>query len=464
MLPKDFISTFPGLEQAMEEAPSVSVRVNPAKGAAVPAGVPAVPWCPAGFWLDERPQFTWDPALHQGLYYVQDASSMIASFAVRRAVDAMGDGGGVLLLDACAAPGGKSIAAVDALPAGSFVVANEYVPARAGVLAENLTKWGAPGVMVTRGDTARYRKLRGWFDIIVADVPCSGEGMFRKDPEAVRQWTPALVGECAARQRVIVANLWEALRPGGILIYSTCTFNRAENEDMLAWLLTEYPEARHMPLDLPAEWGTVVTDGCTHFVPGPVRGEGLTIFMVSKGEPTAPATTSARQQRPSSKERKGSKPGKSPATAIPAQCPAWLEHPADFDLQCVDGRITAIPAEWSGRVRDMAGKLDVVSCGIEIATVKGRDAIPSQGLAMSTAMRRGAFPEVEIGYADAVAYLRREAITLPDGTPRGFVLLTYDARPLGFVKNIGNRANNLYPAEWRILSAHVPADPPRILR
>ncbi len=208
---------------------------------------------------------------------------MITTLAVKQAVSLLGLTSGVLLLDACAAPGGKTIAAIDALPPGSMAVANEYVPGRAAILAENLAKWGSPAKMVTRGDTARFRKLPGTFDIVMADVPCSGEGMFRKDPEAVRQWTPALVEECAARQREIVANLWETLREGGIFIYSTCTFNRTENEDMLAWLLAEYPDGIHIPLDIPDGWGPVTTDGCTHFVPGRVRGEGLTIFMVSKG-------------------------------------------------------------------------------------------------------------------------------------------------------------------------------------
>jgi 16S rRNA C967 or C1407 C5-methylase (RsmB/RsmF family)/NOL1/NOP2/fmu family ribosome biogenesis protein len=459
MLPKDFVSPFPKLEQALNEEPSVSVRVNIGKGVALPAGAAAVPWCRAGFWLDSRPQFTWDPALHQGLYYVQDASSMIASLAVSRAVEAIGATAGVLMLDACAAPGGKTTAAIDALPAGSFTVANEYVPTRAAVLAENLAKWGTSATMVTRGDTARFRKLRGMFDIILADVPCSGEGMFRKDAEAVSQWSPALVAECAARQREIVANLWEALRPGGIFIYSTCTFNRDENEDMLAWLLDNYPEAQHMPLNLPDEWDTITTDGCTHFVPGYVRGEGLTIFMVSKDTPTSARSTAA-----SSSGRAKGKGAKAKATLpVPKECFTWIERPDDYEIANDGTHITAIPAQWSGTVKTLAAALSVVVQGLELATVKGRDAIPGQQLALSTALRRGTFPEVDVEYATAIAYLRRDSITLPDGTPRGFVLLTYASRPLGFVKNIGSRANNLYPADRRILSTHVPDTPPTVI-
>lgn len=460
MLPKDFISPFPGLEEALAEEPAVSVRVNTAKNVVLPPGAAAVPWCPAGFWLDDRPQFTWDPALHQGLYYVQDASSMITTLAVRQAVALMGLTSEVLLLDACAAPGGKTIAAIDALPQGSFAVANEYVSGRAVILAENLAKWGNPAKMVTRGDTSRFRKLPDTFDIVMADVPCSGEGMFRKDPEAVRQWTPALVEECAVRQREIVANLWKTLRPGGIFIYSTCTFNRAENEDMLAWILSEYPDSMHIALDIPDSWGTITTDGCTHFVPGHVRGEGLTIFMVSKGQ--ADSCRPQLQSRRASSADRGRKARK-PAVAVAPECFRWLDRSEDYDIRDENGRIVAVPALWSAKAKELSGKLDVVGCGIEIATVKGRDIIPSQSLALSTSLRRGAFPEVEVGYTDAVAYLRREAVAMPDGTPRGFVLLTYRGAPLGFVKNIGNRANNLYPAEWRILSTHVPSVPPSVV-
>lgn len=460
MLPKDFISPFPGLEEALAEEPAVSVRVNRAKGIAVPHGAETVAWCPSGFWLGDRPQFTWDPALHQGLYYVQDASSMITTLAVKQAVSLLGLTSGVLLLDACAAPGGKTIAAIDALPPGSMAVANEYVPGRVAILAENLAKWGSPAKMVTRGDTARFRRLPGTFDIVMADVPCSGEGMFRKDPEAVRQWTPALVEECAARQREIVANLWETLREGGIFIYSTCTFNRTENEDMLAWLLAEYPDGIHIPLDIPDGWGPVTTDGCTHFVPGRVRGEGLTIFMVSKGVPGL-----GMRQQPSRRASSADRNRKSKKTSAPVspECFRWLDSGEEYDIRDENGRIVALPTLWSAQVKEMSGKLDVVGCGLELATVKGRDVIPSQSLALSTALRRGAFPEVTVDYAAAVAYLRREAVAMPDGTPRGFVLLTYGGYPLGFVKNIGNRANNLYPAEWRILSTHIPPVPPSVV-
>ncbi|MDE6403101.1 MAG: rRNA cytosine-C5-methyltransferase, partial [Muribaculaceae bacterium] len=214
-LPKQFIEQITaltaleprvgGLIEALESTPaSVSVRLN-MRGSHKPvtdiAGRPLgnpVPWCDNGYYLAERPRFTLDPAIHQGRYYVQDASSMFLSHVIDTLTRDERDTP-LVYLDACAAPGGKTTAAIDRLPAGSLVVANEWDFKRASILRENLSKWGHPDTVVSRGDTRRIAKLRAMFDIIAADVPCSGEGMMRKDPEAVSQWSPALVAQCAER-------------------------------------------------------------------------------------------------------------------------------------------------------------------------------------------------------------------------------------------------------------------------
>lgn len=447
-LPEGFVADFEGLADALTGEPSVSLRRNMAKTSPFPAGADTVPWCVDGLYLPDRPQFTFDPALHQGLYYVQDASSMIYSYIVSRLTSGSGP---VAYLDACAAPGGKTTTAVDALPAGSLVVANEFVPGRALTLRENLIKWGAPAVVVTRGDTKRFRKLPGMFDIVAADVPCSGEGMFRKDPEAVRQWTPALVAECAVRQREIIDNLWDAIKPGGYLIYSTCTFNRQENEDMLRWIVDNF-DASVMPMDFPAEWNTVERDGCRHFLPGRVRGEGLTVAVIRKGNECRVFRPSARPGKESPADRK-----------LIDACRGWLNGYADYLFEVGDGMVRAFPQRWITWLRELESKLDVIGRGIEVSSVKGRDLVPTQSLAMSTVYDLKAFASCEVDYRTAVSYLRRESVVLPDGTPRGFVLLTYGGGPLGFAKNLGNRANNLYPNEWRILSTHIPDVAPCIL-
>lgn len=439
--------------------PQVSVRVNPLKGVAVPVGADTVEWCPCGFYLPERKAFTFDPALHQGLYYPQDASSMIAGTVAAM----LAAGRPVRYLDACAAPGGKTTAAASVLPEGSLLVANEYVPARAAVLAENVAKWGRPDVVVTRGDTSRMRRLPGFFDIVAADVPCSGEGMMRKDAVAVEQWTPALVDECAARQREIVENLWEALRPGGYMIYSTCTFNRIENEDMLDFIISSLGgESVDLQLE---KLGSGICRGitpdapaCARFMPHRLRGEGLFVGVVRKPDGPAPRSHSVKKAGPAAVDRN--------LKALAATARGWLTDPDSFVVEpAPNGQsLRAVPQGMVSDLRVLESVLDVVSAGVELATVKGRDLIPSQALAVSSALRADAFPRCEVGYPQAIAFLRRESVTLPDGLPRGIVLLTFGDRPLGFVKNLGNRANNLYPAAWRILSTRMPDSPPEIIK
>lgn len=445
-LPEGFICEFEELRDGLQAPASVSVRLNRAKQVIPADTADKVPWCPQGIYLDQRRQFTFDPAMHQGLYYVQDASSMIYSHIVSSLT---GDTP-VSYLDACAAPGGKTTAAIDALPEGSLVVANEYVFQRAEILAENIIKWGYPQAIVTRGDTARFRKTGAIFDIIAADVPCSGEGMFRKDPEAVAQWSPALVNECAARQREIIENLWHALRPGGYFIYSTCTFNRAENEDIAEFILENF-DAQPIDPAFPEEWDIVKRDNCHHFLPGKIRGEGLTVAIFRK-------TQDAGMSRPAAK------PGKKKSTQkeikIPQSVKEYLIRPDQFTFSINGDKVVAsIPSREADAIN---AACDIVYSAIEVAAIKGRDFIPSQALALSTELNIDAFPTAEIDYPAAIAYLRRETIILEDA-PRGFVLLMYKGKPLGFVKNLGNRANNLYPQNWRILSGHVPETAPDII-
>jgi len=394
-----------GLAEALASgSPVVSARVNLSKGMAVPSGVDRVPWAAdRGFYFRERPRFSLDAAWHQGLYYVQDASSMIIGTIIGR----LGLTAPVVYLDACAAPGGKTTAAIDALPPSSVVVANEYDGRRAAVLRENLMKWGSPDVVTSVGDTARFRRLTDTFDIIAADVPCSGEGMMRKEPEAIAQWSPGLVGQCAALQSEILDNLWPALKPGGYLIYSTCTFNRRENDDNVDRLVARYG-AERVDLGFPPEWG--VTAG-GRFLPHRLRGEGLFCALLRKSGHHA----------------------------------AGLPEGGRFVQQKTADRIIAVRESRLSLIKHLSRALGRIDYGVEVATVKGRDTIPSHSWAMSTVYPRGQYPEVEVDTAAALAYLRRQTVSLPAGTDRGFVLLTHGGFPLGFVKNIGQRANNLYP-------------------
>lgn len=441
------------LAEALENsAPSVSVRVNPARNVSTATLFPdiadgSVAWCADAIYLSERPDFTHDPRLHQGQYYVQDASSMAAGTAAAYLAGLIESSAGESLryLDACAAPGGKTTAAIAALPAGTLAVANEFDYRRAEILKENVIKWGSPSAVVSRGDTALFRRLPEFFHIVAADVPCSGEGMMRKDAKAAAQWSPDLVEQCAQRQKEIIANLWETLMAGGYLIYSTCTFNRRENEEIIQWIADELGGE---PVDLPLEFqGAVRTETMYRFLPGRVRGEGLALGIVRKPGDLCPGFPK------SGRKPKGSTSGKNStgATAkIIGQTEGWLTEPHLWTYTMRGEEATAFPTRHAEAIGRLCRSLDIIHAGVTLGTVKGKGIMPDQSLAMSAAIRRGAFPEAEVGLEGALSYLRRES-AVGFEAPRGPLLLTFGSDPLGFVNNLGNRANNLYPPAWRIL-------------
>lgn len=440
---------WPGLNEALGQVPTVSVRRNPAKPGRLDLHSDGtVSWCADGFYLADRPAFTLDPCLHQGRYYVQDASSMVVGYIAAMLADRieLPATRPLLYLDACAAPGGKSTAAIAALPPTAVVFANEFDYRRANILLENITKWGSPRTVVTRGDTNLYSRLCSFFDIIAVDAPCSGEGMMRKDPAAVAQWSPRLVQECAVRQREILDKLWPALRPGGFLIYSTCTFNTQENEQLTACFAAD-TGATFIELPLANFDGVEVNDCHYRFMPGLVRGEGLCVCVVQK--PFDADTKPAGVGKRSSKHDTGRKG--TTAVSIPDAFRQLL--PADCRIVVgEDGNVSVMEADMAALVDPVLPALDVLSAGVGAGQFKGRDFIPSQALAMSWWLRNhDPIESYAVDKIQALAFLRREAIQLSDEVRKGFVLLTYDGWPLGWVKNLGRRCNNLYPAPWRIL-------------
>ena len=436
-------------EAALQREPIVSLRLNPGKPAVDPATSPAgltpVPWASTGYYAARRPTFTFDPLFHAGCYYVQEASSMFLEQVMRRYVSRP-----VTMLDLCAAPGGKSTHARSLLPEGSLLVSNEVMRPRVSVLVENVQKWGHPDVVVTNNDPVDFRPLRHVFDVILTDVPCSGEGMFRKDAVAVDEWSPDNVALCRQRQRRILTDIWDCLKPGGLLIYSTCTYNKEEDEDNVAWMCDEL-DAEPLAVPVCPEWN-IAPDlsgrglPVCRFLPHRTQGEGFFIAALRKpdGEAEPPAL-----RRGKSGDRKGK------TTPVSAACRTWLRNPEQWEWTCDGARVTAVPLAHKETISLLGRYLRVVSAGIAVGELKGRDCVPSHALAMST-VRADSFPLCEVDHAQALAYLRREALGLPSGVPRGYVALTYRGVPLGFVKQLGSRANNLYPAEWRIRSGYLP--------
>ena len=420
--------------QALETEPVVSIRFNGRKMEA-DSSLNAVPWASAGRYLESRPVFTADPLFHAGCYYVQEASSMFVEQVVRQYLDMP-----VRALDLCAAPGGKSTLLLSLLPQGSMLVSNEPVPLRAQILAENVTKWGNAASLVTRNEPADFAPFRNFFDFILVDAPCSGEGMFRKDSYAVEQWSVSNVEQCAKRQREIVADIWESLRPGGLMVYSTCTFNREENEDCVEWIASELG-AEVLELEISDEWnitGSLTTEGLPvyRFIPGYTAGEGLFLAVLRKdGSSTVMQPKAPRMQLAPAK--------------LKSEVAKWIAAPGDFDFVMQGDTVIAMPKEHTAAMLALQQKLKVLHMALPLAEVKNNKILPLHALAMSTELVAQAFNTVELEREKALAYLHREALLFADA-PVGHLLLTYKGTPIGFVKNIGNRANNLYPAEWRI--------------
>lgn len=411
---------------ALEEAPAVSVRYNQAKYQA-PEGE-AVAWNADGRFLAERPVFTLDPLLHAGAYYVQDSSAMFVGRIFREILALAQPEGQLRVLDLCAAPGGKTTDLLSALrDCGKdySLVSNEISSSRVTALCDNVARWGEAPVAVTSADPAAFGHLEGWFDIIVTDVPCSGEGMFRKDPEALRQWSLDNVALCQARQRRILADVWPSLKEGGILIYSTCTFNHLENDDNVKWIAAELG-AEVLPLDMNYP-GPIRTECGWSLVPGFVKGEGQFVAALRKIAATGSIRIKKNAVRPDAKN-------------------VWLD--ANVAIIRKGELLCALPQALIADA-PVLERLHPLRSGIAVGEVKGKDFIPHADLALARCLSQNAFARYDASLETALSFLKKEAIMAPDA-PKGILLITYNGLPLGFVKNLGNRCNNLLPAGRRI--------------
>ena len=419
--------------------PSTAVRINPLKLNDIPPGFSCgeMTFSRWGRLLAERPLFALDPLFHAGAYYVQEASSMYLEsiLPLMKNMRTERPDGTFRVLDLCAAPGGKSthlLSMLREIP-GSVLVSNEVIRSRAAVLCENISKWGAANVSVTNNDPADFQRLGEYFDVIVVDAPCSGEGMFRKDPEAVAQWSVDNVRLCASRQRRILSDILPSLRPGGLLVYSTCTFNPSEDEDNTSWL------SAGCGLELLEQ---------KHFYPGdPGAGEGF-FFSVLR------LPDSGKDGRRMLKSVKNGKTGvyRCFKESIP-----WVKDGMSVFSRgsFLKAFPTAVAEEMLG-LEEISG-LRVMMSGCVVAEVmEGRAGkavlLPQYSLIQGEAYLRGSLPEVETGQEEALAYLRRGSTVLRDA-PKGYVVLTYCGVPYGLVKNLGSRCNNLLPPSLRLRSA-----------
>jgi len=436
---------------ALEQESPVSIRLNKTKiHKENMLGLLPVPWCEDGYYLEKRPPFTFDPLFHAGCYYVQEASSMFVGAALKQYANE-----DLKILDLCAAPGGKSTLLANLLSENSLLVSNEVIRSRANILSENITKWGNPNVVVTNNDPERIGKLQNYFDVILVDAPCSGEGMFRKDEKSVDEWSVVNVRLCKERQQRIVADIWAALKPGGLLLYSTCTYNIEENEENILWIRDEL-DAGVLPVNVGEGWGISpsLTDEIPayRFFPHKVKGEGFFFALLRKHD-TGGNTDRLKAKKDKTHQRK---------IDLSGDYKAYIKNPDKFTFLENNESWYAIPEVITDHFYLLKSHLNIVSAGVDLGEFKGKDFIPHQSLSMSTHLNQNAFEKYELDWKTAVNYLRKEPLMLPE-TPKGYILLTYKNIPLGFVKNIGNRANNLYPHEWRIRSANIPAEDVNVL-
>jgi NOL1/NOP2/sun family putative RNA methylase len=420
---------YPDFIKALETPSPTSIRLNN-KIDFKPSGQ-QVPWCGKAYYLAERPLFTADPLFHAGAYYVQEASSMFLQQAIEQHFpDAQ------CVLDLCAAPGGKSTLIAQQLEKNAILVSNEIIRSRANILSENMCKWGNENTIVTNNRPKDFGKLSGFFDAIVIDAPCSGEGMFRKDAEAVNQWSEYNVKLCADRQKEIISSVWDALKEDGVLVYSTCTYNTAENEENIRWL-TQHFEAEILRIQIDAEWGIVENEYGYRFYPHRLKGEGFFMAVLRKKE-RASVLHPAKKKK--TKEEK---------TSVEIHSMPLVRH-ENYTVKQIDCFVYAFDKERIDTFLFFNEQFNCLKTGLLLGEIKGKDIIPSAELALSKALDRANVDSIPLEKEDALRFLRKENIAQPAPPKRGYYLAEYENAGLGWLKNVGNRFNNQYPQYWKI--------------
>jgi 16S rRNA C967 or C1407 C5-methylase (RsmB/RsmF family)/NOL1/NOP2/fmu family ribosome biogenesis protein len=451
LLPQSLLSSLASMPGFQEESfvrvhelgdQITSVRLNPAKSFELlnhPFLNRELPitWCSNAYYLQERPLFVKDPLWHAGAYYVQEASSMFIQHIIENIMPNAQD---KIVLDLCAAPGGKSTLLASYFNKG-LVVSNETIKSRNAILVENMTKWGSDRVVVTQNDPSHFKALPHFFDLMVVDAPCSGSGLFRKDPEAINEWSDESVLHCSTRQERILEDSIDALKEGGYLIYSTCSYSFAENEKIMDFIAA-MPGLKNVDISIPENWNIVVTESPNaqakgfRFYPDKIKGEGFFVCVFQKLNNTSTSyyNSSFQWNQITKNER--------------AVLSEHLEMPEAYEYINHQDNIIAVPSDISLAIKALLSHLYVKKMGMTIGTLKGKDLIPDHALAMSH-WEKKPFGVVEVDLDTALQYLRRADIVLAGN--KGWTGIFYHKILLGWAKLLPNRTNNYYPPNWRIL-------------
>lgn len=440
-LPAALLNSLQGLKgfdkESFEEVHSsgqqiTSIRLNPFKKADFQNQKSEIPWTEHGYYLETRPSFTFDPLFHAGCYYVQEASSMFLEQAFRKTTDLSKQ---LRVLDLCAAPGGKSTHIQSLISKDSLLVSNEVIRSRAAVLKDNIVKWGSPNVVVTNNDPKDFARLQNYFDVIVVDAPCSGSGFFRRDPAAITEWSENNVQLCSQRQQRILADIWPALKNDGILIYSTCSYSRQEDEEIVSWLKTEFSVAA-ITLPVDPGLGITISDGGCRFWPDKVKGEGFFIacFQKKEGDDYVALKIKGKAEPITNKER----------TIINN----WVKSDGLSFVKHAE-TVYAWPEILYNDFNLLLGQLRVIYSGVLTGVLMRDKLVPDHALAMSDIFS-ASVGKIELAYEDAIKYLQRKELRL-DTQFRGWHLAAFQGHPLGWINILPNRINNYYPKELRIL-------------
>jgi NOL1/NOP2/sun family putative RNA methylase len=391
-----------------------------------------IPWTDHGYYLESRPSFTFDPLFHAGCYYVQEASSMFLDQALKQTVDVSQP---LKVLDLCAAPGGKSTHILSLISNESLLVSNEVIRSRAHILTDNIAKWGCSNVIVTNNDPRDFQRLENYFDVIVVDAPCSGSGLFRRDPDAIREWSEQNVALCSQRQQRILADILPALKSRGVLIYSTCSYSKEEDEGICDWLKSEL-KVESLKLKVEEDWSIVQSEGGYRFWPDRVEGEGFFVACFRKTNENdeeaylpkiKPAKFSVKEMEILDKN-------------VKTEGLAFLRY---------EEIIYAVPEKLLADITFLSSKLRIVNCGTKVGEIIKDKLIPDHALALSNIIS-GKIPRLELDHEEAIQYLKKKELRLQTDK-KGWTLVTYRGHELGWINILPNRINNYYPKELRIL-------------
>lgn len=416
------------LLEALNSTSPTTIRKNPLKKKAHFDGEIRIPWCENGFVLPERPIFTLDPFFHAGAYYPQEAGSMLLEHVLK----SISLNENAKVLDLCAAPGGKSTLIASHLNGKGMLVSNEVVNQRAKILRENITKWGYSNCIVTNNDPSDFERLPYFFDCIVVDAPCSGEGMFRKDPNARQEWSNDAVNLCTSRQKRIVADVWPSLAKDGYLIYSTCTFNAHENEENIAWILANF-DAELIQIQVPKSFTAGRENVGIYGIPGISETEGFFIAVLQKKD----------SERSSSGTKKSSTLRKA-KEMLDVEKFANLSNSSVYEWNT---QLLSIPSAFESEFLTIQAHLHIVKWGTSLGEIARKGIIPSEDLALNPELLIYS-ESIELDKQMALQFLHGDTFPLP--STHGFKLMNYNNTSLGWIKHVGNRFNNLYPKEWRI--------------